>query len=502
MLVSIGHERDKATFTPFEVKSIGELAELILKQPYSLGTFKDDHRTKDNFIQTKAIGLDFDSGVTLWEATELFKDYMHIIAPSRNHQVEKNGIVEDRFRVILFLSSPITDNETFEATWYSLATKFPKLDKACKDSSRFFYPSKYIHSSSRDGNKVDPVAPKPKIEPVEKTVEINVDLTKGELGRRTLNFLLKGSTKGQRHNDLYAAARDAHQQGYSQEWFLNEINVLCDKTGDEAYRDPGALKTISDCFTKEPRHEPRIELKAFNMQRIGTLYEDKTEVEWLVSRLLSKGGVSLISADPKAGKSTLVRQLIRDVLRGSNFLERRCEQGAVFYFAIEEQKQIVNASFRRLGVTENDNLFIHMGDPLTNNSLEDFRELLNEHKPSLAVIDTLFDFLEVESENNYKEVKRELRRLRQIARESNTHIVLVHHNSKGQKDDKRRGNRGILGSQAIAGGVDTIMVIEVDGRDRLISSTGRDITNWYHREIIFNQTDHTYTLGPIKEEDY
>ena len=161
---------------------------------------------------------------------------------------------------------------------------------------------------------------------------------------------------------------------------------------------------------------------------------------------------------------------------------------------------MVNASFQRLGVSGKEPLFVHVGDPLADSKMEDFRDLLMEQKPALAVIDTLFDFVDVESENNYKEVKRELRRMRNIARETGTHILLVHHNSKGQKDDRRRGNRGILGSQAIAGGVDTIMVLEVEGSTRVITTSGREIKRWNNRELVWNEKDATYSLGPETDD--
>src|SRR5687767_274132 len=99
MLISIGSEENKVRFVATEVTTVEDLSDLILRYPYSLGTFKDNYRKKENFIETRAIGLDFDAGVTLEEATEMFKDYMHIIAPTRSHRVEKNGVVADRFRV-------------------------------------------------------------------------------------------------------------------------------------------------------------------------------------------------------------------------------------------------------------------------------------------------------------------------------------------------------------------------------------------------------------------
>lgn len=350
MLISLGTEGDKVNFGAVEVSSMDELARLIVASPYSLGVFKDDYRTKANFVQAESIGLDFDDGVTLAEAEELFKDYSHIIAPSRSHQVEKNGVVQDRFRVILFLSTPITDAKVFEATWFSLYQKYPKLDKACKDASRFFYPSKYIHSTKTGGLKVDVVESYPELPDSAKdwsyqaTGDKLPEGTLGDLGKRTLKFLALGAPDGQKHRELYAAARDAHQQGYTKEWFGEQLEALADKTGDDAYIDKGSVTTVRDAFNKEPNHEPRIEPKAFNLKKIGQLYEDKSEVNWLVDSLLSRGGISLMSADPKAGKSTLVRQLIRDVLRGDKFLTRHCKQGSVYYFAIEEQIQVINAT--------------------------------------------------------------------------------------------------------------------------------------------------------------
>lgn len=502
MLISIGRENDKVNFIATEVSSIEELCEVITESPYSFGTYKNNYRNVENFIQTKAIGLDVDEGLSLKDAIEMFKDYRHIISTSRNHQkdkVTKSGTIKpacDRFRVILFLSQPITDVETAYSTWFAVANKFEtkfKFDASCKDPSRFWFASKEIVSCSLDGLLIDPVAPVIPLEPqTKKSLEPG---QKGELSKETLKFLLQGALPGTRHHALYKASRDAHQQGYTQEEFIEKIKNMVAITGDQDFLNESSMECIKDAFTKEAKHDPRIEEKAFKLLKIGQLYQDKTEIEWVVDDLLSKGGVSLISADPKAGKSTIVRQLIRDVLRGGKFLERKCVKGTVLYFAIEEQVQVVNKSFKRLGVNEEDSLLVHLGDPLTDSTLKDFEDLIIEHKPVLCVIDTLFDFLEVESENNYKEVKRELRRLRKIARASGTHIVLVHHSSKPAKDDRRRGNRGILGSQAIAGGVDTIIVIEVDGEDRLITTTGREIKRWVFRDIIYNPNDGTYSLG-------
>lgn len=502
MQISVARKGSNDIFEPKEVTSAGDLKKYILKVPYSFGVFKDNHRKKDNFIKADFLGLDFDEDVTLAEAEELFKEYMYIIAPTRSHQKEKNGKVCDRFRVILILSSPITDNDTFEATWHSLYEKYPKIDKACKDSSRQFYPSLSIYKINPEGKRVDPVAPAPKPEkkPVDTTTLLSGD--RGKLGRDTLELLTVGASNGGRNHAVYKAAKDFQQNLFSFEEAHNIILRALDANGTIAsdFQESEVVAAIESAYNREPKHEPRIEPRAYKMVKLGDLYKDKTEIEWVVDSLLSAGGVSLISGDPKAGKSTLVRQLIRDILRGGTFLGRKCKPGMIHYFAIEEQVQVLNSSFKRLGLTEDDNLWVHVGDPLTDNSYQDFHDLLVEQKPSVAIMDTGFDIVNVKSQNDYDEVKRAFRKIRKTARESGTHIIFIHHNGKDNGQFKRQGNGKILGSQAIAGGVDTILVFEVDGRTRRITSSGRQIRTWFRRELIYNEKDNTYTLGAEEEE--
>lgn len=508
MEISIGKSKDTHVhFKPLSVPNLKKLGELVTcGLPYSLGTYKNEYRNKTNFLKADAIGLDFDGNYTLEQAMIDFAEYRHLIATTRNHQKEKHGVVADRFRVILFLSEPITDADTFKATWHSLAEKWPATDPTCKDCSRFWYSSSTT-VSMKDGKLIAPVVrqveePCPVGDYNGPEVTAISPTERGRLSKFAEEFLVKGVQAGGRNNATLKAAKEFQQNLYPLEEALAIIVPALHENGTIAkdFPESEVITTIKSAYNTEARHEPRIKQRAFRLIQIGELYKAKAEVEWIVDGLLTVGGVSLLSSDPKAGKSTLVRQLMRDCLRAGSFLGRRCKQGSVHYYAIEEQLEVVNASFKRLGVTGTEPLFVHVGDPLGESSFEDFREILLETKPVLAVIDTLFDFLDVESENNYKEVKRELRRLRQVARESGTHIVLVHHNSKGQKDDRRRGNRAILGSTAISGGVDTIMVIELEGDSRLITTSGREINRWVRREIVFEKKDATYSLGPQEDE--
>jgi hypothetical protein len=111
---------------------------------YSAGTFKDGYRKKDNYNNySNVIILDVDDGLPIDEAHQIFLPYNHFIATTKSHQKEKNGVVCDRYRVFLPTETPIDLNsEEYSVVMSEIMKEFNFVDKACKDSARFYYPAK------------------------------------------------------------------------------------------------------------------------------------------------------------------------------------------------------------------------------------------------------------------------------------------------------------------------------------------------------------------------
>ena len=127
MRISIAPLDDKkyTHFKPVEINSLRELVDKATAHNYSMGVFKDNYRNKKNFQEAHCIAIDVDNdgpndNYTIDQAVEKFSQYKHIIMPSKSHRIKKNGKVADRFRVILFLESPITDQKDFTATWKTI----------------------------------------------------------------------------------------------------------------------------------------------------------------------------------------------------------------------------------------------------------------------------------------------------------------------------------------------------------------------------------------------
>ncbi len=108
---------------------------------YSAGFFTNGIATDDNWYGQDFFILDIDDGLSISEAKQLFSGYRCLITTTKSHQVDKHGIVCDRFRVIMPTTKPITCT----AKEYSGTMKliqdidYPFADKKCKDASRIYF---------------------------------------------------------------------------------------------------------------------------------------------------------------------------------------------------------------------------------------------------------------------------------------------------------------------------------------------------------------------------
>jgi len=111
---------------------------------YSAGIFNNGHRKQENYANySDMIILDIDDGMTIREASELMKPFTHIIATTKSHLRDKNGLTCERFRILLPTETPVNLNsEEYKVLMMGVLKRFSFCDQVCKDSSRFYYPAK------------------------------------------------------------------------------------------------------------------------------------------------------------------------------------------------------------------------------------------------------------------------------------------------------------------------------------------------------------------------
>lgn len=118
---------------------------------YSATKFKKGKRNNLSAKGVSTIILDVDDGQTLEEGIETFKEFKSLIVTTKSHQVDKKGLIADRYRVILPLNQSIIDMEYYSKLMRYL-TRFYDADIACSDPARYYSPnpSQQVYYSNSD----------------------------------------------------------------------------------------------------------------------------------------------------------------------------------------------------------------------------------------------------------------------------------------------------------------------------------------------------------------
>ena len=87
------------------------------------------------------------------------------------------------------------------------------------------------------------------------------------------------------------------------------------------------------------------------------------EIKWRIEGLLPSGGTGLIVGAPKAGKSTLARNMAVMTARGGCLLGRECFQGPTVYALFEERAQGARQHFVDMETNDDDPLHVYHGQP-------------------------------------------------------------------------------------------------------------------------------------------
>jgi DNA-binding transcriptional ArsR family regulator len=168
----------------------------------------------------------------------------------------------------------------------------------------------------------------------------------------------------------------------------------------------------------------------------------------------------MLIARPKAGKSWLTLQCAVHVAGGRQVDGiTAIDHGPVLYAALEEPKARTMARLRKLAPegdwTENLH-FVYELLPLMGGGAEQLGELIQKLRPRLVVLDTFTALVKTGSKSGsdvFRSQYAEVSRLRKLAEEFQTAIIVVHHMRKGLSDG---AIEAVAGTGGIAAAVDTL----------------------------------------------
>ena len=201
-----------------------------------------------------------------------------------------------------------------------------------------------------------------------------------------------------------------------------------------------------------------IQLKEF-------LKQGDTEVEWVVDKLIPKGGITILAAKPKVGKTILTFNMAICVSVGQPFLGYETLEGPVIIIQMEDTKSLIRT--RLYTMTGVEDLPIYLNNKLFSleGNLDELKNIIEQIQPQLVIFDPMVFLLDVTDENNAMQIAKAMKPLRDLAIETNTAILIVHHHRKGVGNDEE----AIRGSSAIFGSVDMAINIfkEANGTTKM-----------------------------------
>jgi len=300
--------------------------------------------------------------------------------------------------------------------------------------------------------------------PVELFKLITSPASNGEAGyRERFNTAqaLAGVPEGQRDETLFKLACKLRTADVPQD--MAEALILeAARNCQPPFSEREALEKVSNAYR---RYEPKQSESKSTPSRAFCLIQAKDllsleepDTEWLWQGILPTGGLSLLVAKPKVGKTTLAFNLALAVASGRDFLGRKTKQSPVVYLALEEKRSEIRKKLKTLGETP-EGISFHFGSA-PEKAVQEVRAVIQETKAGFLIVDVLQKLCRVKDLNDYAQVTNTLEPLMAMAREENCHILLTHHAGKADRQD----GDDILGSTALLGGVDTS--IHIKKRDK------------------------------------
>jgi hypothetical protein len=248
------------------------------------------------------------------------------------------------------------------------------------------------------------------------------------------------------------------------QWYGADSRWACDDcsrkwTGPNPFKlrrdgtPPGGNVRI-DCAPKENSSAQSI----FTPQTVAELlaHEDP-ETRWRWEAYAPEGGLILLAALPKGGKTTFAYHLAKAVTCGTPFLGKPTQQAHVLILALEERRQDVANRLRKLGVTEG--VDIHCGPLKAATAIDAVVAFVREKRSGLIIIDTARRFWGVGDENDAALIGEALAPILALARETGVTVLLLHHLRKSPGDE----GSDISGSGDIFAHVDVALTLRRRG---------------------------------------
>ena len=213
------------------------------------------------------------------------------------------------------------------------------------------------------------------------------------------------------------------------------------------------------------------------------------DTEWTLDKFIVRGGLTYLAGAPKSFKSFLSTHIAIQVSQGKDVFERKSVKSKVLIFDQENKKILVQ---RRINLLRKGqpfetlpNLFVWNGENLKlddADAFEPIKNIINEIKPELIVIDSLVRFMNGDPDKE-SDIRKVFENIKPFL-EQNISFLVLHHQNKasGNKNNGNSKLNSLRGSSDIGAQADIVFLINKLG-------------NSYKVEQVANR--HEETLEPF-----
>lgn len=267
---------------------------------------------------------------------------------------------------------------------------------------------------------------------------------------------------------------------------LNEITILVKESVWNKYRgrrdeDRQISRDIEKCLsekiddtTKVHKGEQGVLVGAGdNYEGISADQVVCSEVDWLWWPYISRGALTIVEGDPGLGKSYFMQMVAAAVCDGNKLPgegglngREKIKPGKVYYFSVEDDAGTVIVPRLKWNGLKNLSNFRIYDRKLTmdKEGLAQTEFLVEKHKVSMVVFDTLNYFVGGIDVHRANEVSQQMEHFQRLASSHNVAVVVLRHLTKNSSGVVKAAYRG-QGSIAFSGAAREVLTVGIHPDD-------------------------------------
>jgi hypothetical protein len=243
------------------------------------------------------------------------------------------------------------------------------------------------------------------------------------------------------------------------------------------------------------------------VQRASQLSTAGPQTQWLVEGLWSDQAVGILGGEPKCCKSFLALDVAVSVASGAACLRQFpvCRTGRVLLFPAEDSLAVVRQRLEGIANAAQVGFPSLPVDVITAPSLrldtavdrQRLADTVQDLKPILLILDPLIRLHRVD-ENEASQIAPLLSYLRELQRQFQVAVILVHHARKDSNSS--RPGQALRGSSELHGWGDSNLYMRRKGSQLTLSTEHRAAPSQEHIPLQLNQSGSALALAVVPEQ--